>query len=75
MKAIIMAGGKGTRLRPLTNELPKPMVNIIDKPIMEHIINLLKNHNITEIAVTLGYKSQAIIDYFGDGKDFGVQIE
>ena len=48
MRAVIMAGGKGTRLRPLTNDIPKPMVKIIDKPVMEHIINLLRKHEITK---------------------------
>ena len=74
MKAIIMAGGKGTRLMPLTNSIPKPMVNIIDKPVLEYVINLCKNHEITEIGITLGYLPDAIVDYFGDGKKFGVNI-
>lgn len=74
MKAVIMAGGKGTRLKPLTDNIPKPMVKIIDKPVMEHIINLLREHNITDIAVTLGHLSQSIIDYFGDGERFGVNL-
>ena len=74
MKAIIMAGGKGTRLMPLTNSIPKPMVNIIDKPVLEYVINLCKNHGITEIGITLGYLPDVIVDYFGDGKKFGVNI-
>ena len=74
MKAIIMAGGKGTRLMPLTNSIPKPMVNIIDKPVLEYVINLCKNHGITEIGITLGYLPDAIVDYFGDGKKLGVNI-
>jgi mannose-1-phosphate guanylyltransferase/phosphomannomutase len=74
MRAVIMAGGKGTRLRPLTNDIPKPMVKIIDKPVMEHIINLLRKHEITEIAVTLGHMSQCIIDYFGDGSKWDVKL-
>ena len=69
-----MAGGKGTRLMPLTNSIPKPMVNIIDKPVLEYVINLCKNHGITEIGITLGYLPDAIVDYFGDGKKFGVNI-
>jgi mannose-1-phosphate guanylyltransferase/phosphomannomutase len=55
VKAIIMAGGEGSRLRPLTCDLPKPMVNIANKPIKEHIIDLLKAYGITEIGVTLMY--------------------
>lgn len=74
MKAVIMAGGKGTRLKPLTNDIPKPMVKIIDKPVMEHIINLLREHNITDIAVTLGHLSQSIVDYFGNGNNLGVNL-
>lgn len=74
MKAIIMAGGRGSRLMPLTNDIPKPLVKIIDKPVMEHIINLLKKHGITDIGVTLGYKADAIIDRFGDGRQLGVNL-
>lgn len=74
MKAVIMAGGKGTRLMPLTKDIPKPMVKIIDKPVLEHTIELLKRHNIFEIAITLGYKPDSIIDYFGDGKKWNVDI-
>lgn len=74
MKAIIMAGGEGSRLRPLTCSRPKPMVPIMNKPVMEHIINLLKKHNIFDIGVTLQYMPEIIKDYFGDGRDFGVNI-
>lgn len=75
MKAIIMAGGEGSRLRPLTCDLPKPMVPIMNKPIMEHIIYLLKSHGITDIGVTLMYLPQKIKDYFGSGSNFGVNIQ
>ena len=74
MKAVIMAGGEGTRLRPLTCNRPKPMVPIINKPVMEHIIELLKKFNLTDIAVTLQYMPELIKDYFGNGSDFGVNI-
>ncbi len=74
MKAIIMAGGEGSRLRPLTCDMPKPMVSVMNVPIMEHIINLLKAHGITEIGVTLMYLPQKIKDYFGNGSHFGVNI-
>jgi mannose-1-phosphate guanylyltransferase / phosphomannomutase len=74
LRAVLMAGGSGTRLRPLTCELPKPMVPAIDRPIAEHIINLLKRHQITEIVITLHYLPEAIQQYFGDGSDFGVKI-
>lgn len=69
-----MAGGFGTRLRPLTNNIPKPMVPIVNKPILEHIINLLKEHSIKDYVVLLFYMPDVIRDYFGDGRKFGVKI-
>jgi len=69
-----MAGGSGTRLRPLTCDLPKPMVPILNRPIAEHIINLLKRHQITEVIATLFYLPDVMRDYFRDGSDFGVQM-
>ncbi|WP_349407821.1 sugar phosphate nucleotidyltransferase [Pseudalkalibacillus sp. SCS-8] len=74
MKAVIMAGGKGTRLRPLTCNLPKPMVPILEKPVMEYTIELLKNYGITQIAVTVQYLPEQIKGYFGDGSRFGVEL-
>jgi mannose-1-phosphate guanylyltransferase / phosphomannomutase len=70
-----MAGGEGTRLRPLTSNQPKPMVPIVGKPCMEHIIELLKAHGFDEIAVTVAFLPQAIRSYFGDGESLGVTIE
>ena len=74
VKAIIMAGGEGSRLRPLTCNLPKPMVSIMNRPVMEHTINLLKQYGITDIGITLMYHPQHIKDFFGNGKNFGVNI-
>lgn len=74
MRAVLMAGGSGTRLRPLTCDLPKPMVPILNRPIAEHIINLLKRHQITEVIATLHYLPDVMRDYFQDGRDFGVQM-
>lgn len=74
MRAVLMAGGEGTRLRPLTCDLPKPMVPILNRPIAEHIINLLKRHRITEVVATLYYLPDVMREYFRDGSDFGVQI-
>ncbi|MBV9388323.1 MAG: mannose-1-phosphate guanyltransferase [Chroococcidiopsidaceae cyanobacterium CP_BM_ER_R8_30] len=74
MRAVLMAGGSGTRLRPLTCDLPKPMVPILNRPIAEHIINLLKRHKITEVIATLHYLPDVMRDYFQDGSDFGVQM-
>ncbi|MGE5655842.1 MAG: sugar phosphate nucleotidyltransferase [Actinomycetota bacterium] len=74
MRAVLMAGGSGTRLRPLTCDLPKPMVPVLNRPIAEHIINLLKRHRITEIIATLHYLPDVMREYFQDGSDFGVQM-
>lgn len=70
-----MAGGFGTRLRPLTNNIPKPMVPIVNKPILEHIINLLKTHSIKDYVVLLYFMPDKIRDYLGDGRKFGVKIK
>ncbi|HEY9880105.1 MAG TPA: mannose-1-phosphate guanyltransferase [Leptolyngbyaceae cyanobacterium] len=69
-----MAGGSGTRLRPLTCDLPKPMVPILNRPIAEHIVNLLKRNGITEVIATLHYLPDIMRDYFQGGQDFGVQM-
>src|SRR5206468_4103075 len=74
MKAVVMAGGEGSRLRPLTIRRPKPMVPIAGKPVMEHILNLLKRHGITEVVVTVQYLASNIEDYFGNGSQFGMRI-
>ncbi|MGQ9512020.1 nucleotidyltransferase family protein, partial [Thermodesulfitimonas sp.] len=74
MKAIIMAGGEGSRLRPLTCNRPKPMVPVVNRPIMAYCIDLLKKCGIREIGVTLRYLPEAIQDYFGDGSEFGVRL-
>lgn len=74
MKAIIMAGGQGTRLRPLTCNIPKPMMPILGKPTIEYAIELLKKNGITEIGITLQYLSDEIISYYGDGKELGVNL-
>ncbi|MFT8316036.1 MAG: sugar phosphate nucleotidyltransferase [Clostridium sp.] len=75
MKAIIMAGGKGTRLRPLTCNRPKPMMPIMGKPVMQYSLELLKNSGIKDIGITLQYLPDSIIDYFGDGSEFGVNLK
>jgi len=74
LKAIIMAGGEGTRLRPLTCGRPKPMMPVVNRPMMEHIVALLKKHGIHDIGVTLQYLPEAIRGYFGNGADFGVHM-
>src|SRR5438067_61202 len=75
MRAVVMAGGEGTRLRPLTSNQPKPMVPIVGKPCMEHIIELLREHGFEEIVVTVAFLPQAIRSYFGDGESLGLRVE
>jgi mannose-1-phosphate guanylyltransferase / phosphomannomutase len=75
MKAVIMAGGFGTRLRPLTCNIPKPMVPVANKPMMELIIDLLKKHGITDIVSTLFYQPEIISSYFGSGTEFGIRMQ
>ena len=74
VKAIVMAGGEGTRLRPLTSNQPKPMVPIVGKPCMEHILELLKAHGLEDVIVTVAFLPQAIRSYFGDGESLGLNI-
>jgi len=74
MKAVIMAGGEGTRLRPLTSQRPKPLTPALNMPIMEHIVLLLKQYGIMDIVVTLHYLADEIENYFGDGSEWGVNI-
>ncbi|MCX6160410.1 MAG: sugar phosphate nucleotidyltransferase [Ignavibacteriae bacterium] len=74
MQAVIMAGGFGTRLRPLTNNMPKPMVPIVNVPMLEHVMTLLRKHGITDFIVLLYYQPEIIRRYFDDGSRFGVNI-
>ena len=75
IKAVILAGGKGTRLRPLTYAVPKPLLPINQRPMLEHIIMHLKNHGIKDFILTVGYLGYQIKNYFRDGRDLGVNIE
>jgi mannose-1-phosphate guanylyltransferase/phosphomannomutase len=74
MKAVIMAGGEGTRLRPQTSNLPKPMLPLVGRPMMEHIVSLLRRHGIEDIVVTVAFLPNAIRNYFGDGSELGVRM-
>ncbi len=73
-KALILAGGMGTRLRPITNEIPKQLMPIHGKTILEHVLDLFKKHGIKNIILAIGYKGDKIREYFGDGKRFNVNI-
>ena len=74
MKAVILAGGEGTRLRPLTSNQPKPMMPLANRPMMEHVVRLLATHGFDDIVVTVAFLANQIRDYFGDGSDFGVRM-
>lgn len=73
--AIILAGGKGERLRPLTDKVPKPMIDILGRPLVEYQVLWLKSQGIKYIVFSCGYKSEVIREYFKDGSKFGLQIE
>ena len=75
MKAVVLAGGEGTRLRPLTSNQPKPMVPIVGKPCMEHILELLRTYGFEDVVVTVAFLPQAIRTYFGDGTSLGLDIQ
>ncbi len=74
MKAIVLAGGVGSRLRPITIERPKPMITIVNKPTLAHILDLLKRNGITEVIITVQYQAGIIQDYFNDGSNLGMNI-
>jgi mannose-1-phosphate guanylyltransferase/phosphomannomutase len=69
-----MAGGEGTRLRPLTSNQPKPMLPMANIPMMEHVVNLLRTHGFEDIVVTVAFMANAIRTYFDDGSEFGVRM-
>jgi UDP-N-acetylglucosamine diphosphorylase / glucose-1-phosphate thymidylyltransferase / UDP-N-acetylgalactosamine diphosphorylase / glucosamine-1-phosphate N-acetyltransferase / galactosamine-1-phosphate N-acetyltransferase len=74
-KAVILAAGRGTRMRELTNEVPKPMVEVRGKPILHHILEGLASADIEEVLIIVGYRKEAIQDYFGDGQRVGLHLE
>lgn len=75
LQAVIMAGGQGSRLRPLTDKTPKPMLPVGEKPLMEHIVEQLRGAGVQRVNVTTHYKSERITEHFGNGERFGVSIE
>ena len=74
MKAIVLSAGEGKRLKPVTDERPKPMVPIAGKPLLEHTLRLLRQHGFEEVAINLHYRPKSIIDYFKDGRRLGLKI-
>ena len=74
MKAMILAAGKGTRVRPITHTIPKPLIPILQKPVMEFLLELLRKHGFDEIMVNVSHLAEEIEGYFRDGQRFGVQI-
>src|ERR1041385_8397066 len=75
MKAVILAAGKGTRMKELTSELPKPMLRVQGKPILEHIAEGLKSAGIRDIFIVTGWRAEVIEEHFGDGSEWGLQVE
>ena len=74
MKAVVMAGGSGSRLRPLTIARPKPLVPMVNKPVLHHILDLLKRHDFSEVIITVQHLADHIKDHFGDGSSVGIPI-
>jgi len=74
MKAVVMAGGEGTRLRPMTSSMPKPLLPVVNRPIMEHVLRLLKRHGLTETVVTVQFLASLVRNYFGDGEELGMSL-
>lgn len=74
MKAMILAAGKGTRVRPITHTIPKPLIPILQKPVMEFLVELLRQHGFKQIMVNVSHLAEEIENYFRDGQRFGVEI-
>ena len=75
MKAVVMAGGEGTRLRPLTSSMPKPLLPVVNRPIMEHVLRLLRRHGMTDVVVTVQFLASLVRNYFGDGEELGMTLQ
>jgi mannose-1-phosphate guanylyltransferase/phosphomannomutase len=74
VKAVVMAGGEGTRLRPMTASMPKPLLPVVNKPIMEHVLRLLHRHGFSETVVTVQFLASLVRTYFGDGEELGMRL-
>ena len=75
VKAVVMAGGEGTRLRPMTANQPKPLLPVVNRPIMEHVLRLLRRHGFTETVVTVQFLASLVRNYFGDGDELGMRLQ
>src|SRR5205807_9782782 len=75
MRAVVMAGGEGSRLRPMTANLPKPLLPVANRPVMEHVLRLLRRHGITETVVTVQFLASLVRNYFGDGDELGIALQ
>src|SRR3989338_1997571 len=75
MQTVILAGGRGTRLSPITNMIPKPMVTVKDKPFLEYLLLMLKRNSLEKILLCVGYLGEKIEVYFGDGRRLGMEIK
>src|SRR5206468_11707640 len=75
VKAVVMAGGEGSRLRPMTANLPKPLLPVANRPVMEHVLRLLRRHGITETVVTVQFLASLVRNYFGDGDELGMTLQ
>jgi dTDP-glucose pyrophosphorylase len=74
-KAVILAAGRGTRMRELTNELPKPMLEVRGKPVLRHMVEGLRDANVLELLIIVGYRAEAVSNFFGDGSRYGIHIQ
>jgi mannose-1-phosphate guanylyltransferase / phosphomannomutase len=74
VKAVVMAGGEGTRLRPITASMPKPLLPVMNRPVMEHVLRLLRTHGLTDVVVTVQFLASLVRNYFGDGEELGMSI-
>lgn len=74
MKAVILVGGQGTRLRPLTLHTPKPLLPLVNRPFFDHVLYLLKQHGVTDVILAVGYRSEGFITAYGDGSHLGVKL-
>src|SRR5881409_3447296 len=74
-KAVVLAAGRGTRMRELTTELPKPMIEVRGKPVLQHMVEGLRDAGVREFLIIVGYRAEAVSNFFGDGSRYKIQIQ